>query len=319
MPPIHLFSAFSSLHASSLRAFSSFRLITPEQLSCMGTSQVAAHFASPLALSSAGLAALHTHGLDGVTLLRMDLSRLDALGLSLHDAVALQHAVECVRNGSPVTVLLILGEGREPVSANFESPKELEAFLARQGAAGLRSKENVLVNRFKSLQEGEVYTLDIASGGSLRADMDRAAASSDTDAKVVIASVKRAVVAASASTFGEVLTADVRNDIALRCEGELLGDVDCLFRGPTLHLLLERKRRLGNTGGAAAQVIAQMNATRQAYLRVGLDVAGGRKCRVESMLFAEALGDQAQQELLQAGVYVLCPVDMRILSPLLSQ
>jgi hypothetical protein len=94
-----------------------------------------------------------------------------------------------------------------------------------------------------------------------------------------------------------------------------MGDVDNLFTGPTLHLLLERKRRLGDAGNAAAQAIAQINFTREAYSSVGLDVVDGRKCRVKSMLYAEALGAQAQEELLKAGIYVLSGETMAILSP----
>ena len=43
--------------------------------------------------------------------------------------------------------------------------------------------------------------------------------------------MKRAVVATSTAALGEALTADARNDILLKWEGEALGDVDCLFTG----------------------------------------------------------------------------------------
>ncbi len=138
-------------------------------------------------------------------------------------------------------------------------------------------------------------------------------ASCDTDTKVVIENAKRAVVEASLRVFGEALTADVRNDIPLKWEGVVLGDVDSLFKGPTLHVLLERKRRLGDMGCAA--VIYQMNRTRKAYSLLELDVVDKQQCRVKSMLYAEALGAQAQQELLKAGIYVLSGETMAILTP----
>ena len=100
---------------------------------------------------------------------------------------------------------------------------------------------------------GERYSV-VHSGGasSLQADMDRVAASCSTDAKVVIVNAKAAVERASLAVFGEALTADARNDIPLKAQGKLLGGVDCLFTGPTLHVLLLRKRRLSAAHGTSA-------------------------------------------------------------------
>ena len=133
-----------------------------------------------------------------------------------------------------------------------------------------------------------------------------------TDAKIVIENAKRAVESASRVVFGEALSADPRNDILLKGQGVLLGDVDCLFTGPTLHLLLERKRRLGKDTRA---VITQVANTRKAYMDLSMHEVGEVECRVVSMVCAEALSAQAQQDLLQAGIYVLHPADMRIHSP----
>ena len=113
--------------------------------------------------------------------------------------------------------------------------------------------------------------------------------------------------------LGEALTADPRNDILLKLEGEALGDVDCLFTGPTLHLLLERRRCLS---GSASLVIRQLAVTSEAYVRLGLNVdADGRARRVERMVFAEAMDDAVQEKLLDAGIYVLRKEDMRVLAP----
>ena len=299
-----------------LRAFSAaadVAALSPARLQRMDAAQVAAYAGSALALSSASQALLQARGINGATLLRMDLPRLEAAGLRLQDAGALFDAVERARHGDPVTVQLLLGAGREPGRITFESPRELEAFLARQGAAGLRSSDNTIVARFRALREGETYTVDISEGGSLARDVARVKAVSATDAKAVIDSVKRAVVAASTAALGEALTADARSDILLQWEGEALGDVDCLFTGPTLHLLLERKQRLS---GSASLVIKQLAATREAYVRLGLSVgADGRARRVECMVFAEGMDAAAQEELLGAGIYVLRKEDMRVLAP----
>ena len=40
----------------------------------------------------------------------------------------------------------------------------------------------------------------------------------------------------------------------------MLGDMDCLFKGPTLYLLLERKRRVQGEGGAQG-VVSQVQFT----------------------------------------------------------
>ena len=81
---------------------------------------------------------------------------------------------------------------------SFDTPRELETFLARQGAAGLRSSDQKIVTRFSALREGEEYMVAICEGGSLAADVARLRATSATDARVVIdTTVKRAVVAAS--------------------------------------------------------------------------------------------------------------------------
>ena len=289
---------------------------TAAQLRVLDAGGVVAACNASALLSSASLGKLQSKDINGAKLLRMTLKRLEGLGLGLDEAGDLMDAVNFARFGGPVTVQLIFGAGKEPMTFTFRSPQHLEKFLMRQGAAGL-SKKDLLISSddFRDLEQGEVYTVNFSEGGNLTADVALAKASCDTDSKVVIENAKRAVVEASLSVFGEPLTAEVRNDIPLRFEGELLGDVDSLFRGPTLHLLLERKRRLGDGGGAANFVISQMNSTRLAYSRAGLDVVDKCKCRVKSMVYAEAMGAQAQQEFLAAGIYVLCGETMAILIP----
>jgi hypothetical protein len=116
--------------------------------------------------------------------------------------------------------------------------------------------------------------------------------------------------------FGEDLSADPRNGIPLLEKGRVRGGVHCLFTGPTLHVLLERRRRLGDAYGAAASVIAQVAATRKAYIGLGLHALGGRAaCRVESMVFAEAMSAAAEARFLGAGIYVLRPADMTVRAP----
>ncbi len=281
----------------------------------MDAAQVAAQAGSALALPSATQALLLARGVTGAKLLCMDLPRLEALGLPLEEAAALLGAVESARHGGPRTVRLILGEGREPVTTTFDTPRELEAFLTRQGAAGLRSSGQVLTLRFSALREGEVYWLDLCDGGNLQAEVERIKASSATDAKAVIESVKRAVVAASSAVFGEALAADPRNDILLKWEGKVLGGVDCLFKSPTLHLLLERKQRLNESG--VPLLLKQLAVTKEAYERLGHSLVSGRAaCRVECMVFAEAMDSAAQEGLLGAGVYVLRKEGMRVIAPL---
>jgi len=287
--------------------------LSPARLQRMDAAQVAVYAGSALALSSASQELLQSRSINGATLLRMDLARLEAAGLQLQDAGTLFDAVERVRHGGPVTVRILPSPDSQPGSVTFDTPRELEIFLARQGAAGLRSSEQTIVTRFSALREGEEYMVVICEGGSLAADAARFKATSATDAKVVIDNVKRAVVEASAAVLGEALTADPRNDILLKLEGYALGDVDCLFTGPTLHLLLERRQRLS---GSASLVIKQLAVTSEAYVRLGLNMgADGRARRVECAVFAEAMDAVMQEELLSAGIYVLRKEDMRVLAP----
>ena len=275
---------------------------------------IAACTASALPLSASTQELLKSKQIDGKDLLSMSAQHLVALGMKPGDAGELMEAVDFARFGGPVTVQLIYGAGREPIAFTFENPQNLQEFLTRLGAAGLSKMDRTMSSdKFRDLREGEVYTVDFGEGGDLRADVALAKACYDTDAKVVIENAKRAVVEASRRVFGEALTADVRNDIPLKWEGVLLGVANSLFKGPTMHVLLERKRTLNDMGCAA--VIDQMNRTRKAYSLLELDMVDKKQCRVKSMLYAEALGAQAQQELLKAGIYVLSGETMAILSP----
>ena len=307
--------AFSSALPAVAAAAAAAAAFSPSRLQGMDAAQVAAPAGSALALGSAAQALLQARGVTGAALLCMDLPRLEALGLPLAEAAALAGAVERARHGGPRTVRLMLGAGRQPVAATFDTPQELEAFLTRQGAAGLRSSEQVLALRLSALREGEVYWLDVCDGGNLQAEVARIKASSATDAKAVIESVKRAVVAASAAVFGEALAADPRSDILLKWEGKVLGDVDCLFRGPTLHLLLECRRRV--KASDVSLLLKQLAVTKEAYVRLGHSLVRGREaaCRVECMVFAEAMDSAAQEALLGAGVYVLRKEGMRVIAP----
>ena len=78
---------------------------------------------------------------------------------------------------------------------------------------------------------------------------------------------------------------------------------------------MARKRRLGNAGDAPASVIKQAKMTRDAYKTLELHIVDGAPCRVESMVFAEAMGAGAAEELLGAGIYVLGAEDMRVRAP----
>ena len=50
----------------------------------------------------------------------------------------------------------------------FESPTSFEKFLNRQGAAGVRNGDNILVAEFKDLKDGGVYTNEFASTSTWR-------------------------------------------------------------------------------------------------------------------------------------------------------
>jgi hypothetical protein len=267
-----------------------------------------------LGLEARTLDVLKNRGVKGRDLLAMDSGFLARIGVFPGDREVLQEAVALLRFGGPRMVRLIISPGAPAVEQTFEHPRELWEFLSRTGAAGLCSSARVLTSRFTDLKPGELYWLELSSGSSLKADVTMVKEStSTTDAKVLIdESIKRAVESASRVVFGKALSADPRNDILLKGQGVLLGDVDCLFTGPTLHLLLERKRCLGKDTRA---VITQVANTRKAYMDLSMHEVGGAECRVVSMVCAEALSAQAQQDLLQAGIYVLHPADMRIHSP----
>ena len=97
----------------------------------------------------------------------------------------------------------------------------------------------------------------------------------------------------------------VGEDVSLRSGGVTCGDVDVLFKGEredgsTLHVLLERKRRVGVLRGG--NVVAQVLRTREAYLEV-MGVPSTDK--VECVLFAEAMEPGMVETALKEGIYVL--------------
>lgn len=297
------------IHALPARPFPTATQLKP--LDAMEV--IAACTASALPLSSNTQELLKTKQIDGKDLLCMSAQHLVALGMKPGDAGELMEAVDFARFGGPKTVHLILGAGRESRTCTFDNPQHLESFLTRQGAAGLCDRNFMITSDFRDLRQDEVYTVDFVERGDIRWVL--AKASRDTGSKVAFEKAKRAVVEASLSVFGEALTADVRNDIPLKLDGEPYGNVDSLLKGPTLHLLLGRHWRLVDVGGIIDLVISRINLTRSAYSLVGQDVVDGRKCRVKSMVYAEAVDAQAQQELLKAGIYVLSGKTMAILSP----
>jgi len=159
-----------------------------------------------------------------------------------------------------------------------------------------------------------VYTLEFSGGRGLKSRVDGVEKVLSAGALVVLANAERAVEAASVGVFGVRLKADPRHNILLRRTNASKGDVDSLFTGAGLHVLLERKRRL-ESAKDAEEAITQLRKTLAAYQILDFHVVRGVPCRVESMVFAEALGAAAEATLLAAGIYVLRAEDLRVLSP----
>lgn len=166
------------------------------------------------------------------------------------------------------------------------------------------------------LVDGGTYTLVYMGRGSIVSRVEGVEASSASSAKIILANAKKAVEQQSLRVFGVQLTA-VGDDILVKDGPRMLGDVDSLFTGEGLHVLLERKQRHDDSSPDA--VIAQMKATRDAYrlkcMHV-VDSSAGKESKiavvVKSMLFAEAIDDAAIQCLLKGGINVLTLENMRI-------
>lgn len=109
------------------------------------------------------------------------------------------------------------------------------------------------------------------------------------------------------------LTPHTRRDQLLKDETKRqLGDMDSLFTGDGLHVLMERKTRI-TSAGHALQVAGQMMSTADAYKAQGKHVVAGKECRVVSMVFADFIDSAAQNKFLEQGIYVLaCNSDFKL-------
>ena len=141
-----------------------------------------------------------------------------------------------------------------------------------------------------------------------------------THAELHISSqVKCAIAKQSMLVFGEQLTPDPRDDIELKATGSsnIMGDIDTLLTGPTLHVHVERKRRLIHDADAPG-VIYLMKRTELAYKFLRRHIVGGVTCRFKQVVFAESMEPGALAQFLQEGIYVLSFGDMLLQAPPIS-
>jgi hypothetical protein len=125
-----------------------------------------------------------------------------------------------------------------------------------------------------------------------------------------------AIAEQSVAIFGQQLIPDPRSDIVLKKDGRssTLGDIDNLLTGPSLHVHVERKRRLIRALDAP-EVIGQMAATKAAYLLLQKHVVGDKVCAFKQVVFAESMESGAADQFLASGIYVLHHADMRLRAP----
>jgi hypothetical protein len=128
--------------------------------------------------------------------------------------------------------------------------------------------------------------------------------------------IKNAIVKQSRTVFGQQLSADPCDDIKLKSSGssEVLGDIDTLLTGPSLHVHVERKRRIISAADAAG-VVYQMKQTELAYKFLRRHIVGDTCCRFKQVVFAESMEPGASSQFLEAGIYVLTFTDMLLQSP----
>jgi hypothetical protein len=282
----------------------------------MSAQQLGAHLGA-LGLDADALKTPAEQKLDGRALLGADSAALARAGLLAGDAIALLDFVAPLRSGGPKTVRVVLDRGApdDVTDHAFDTQAELNEFLQLVGAAGLRDDDTHVIGRVKHLVNGALYTLEFAGSGGLKRAVDSVQRSLTSDALIVLARVESAIVEASEALFGERLTVDPRRDVPLKIGRVVYGDVDSRFTGARVHLLLERKRRLDGVDDTPSIVIAQMQTTRDAYMRLGLHIMDGQARRVEGMVFAEAMSAAAADAFLAAGFYVLRAEELRVLAP----
>lgn len=103
--------------------------------------------------------------------------------------------------------------------------------------------------------------------------------------------------------------------------GIILGDVDTLLTGASLHVLVERKRQHVSELDAAA-IIFLMKQTKEAYTLLRRHVIQGTgvgslplECRVEQVIFSQSMEPAAIRQFHEAGIYVLSFADKLLLVP----
>lgn len=109
------------------------------------------------------------------------------------------------------------------------------------------------------------------------------------------------------------LRASPRDNVKIMFGRSVLRDVDSLFKGEGLHVLVERKRRISSDHQAPKFIIAQIAVNCLMYRTAEMHIDDlhkegdkrGAVCDVRSMLFAEAADAAAIQTFLDAGIPVL--------------
>ena len=129
-----------------------------------------------------------------------------------------------------------------------------------------------------------------------------------------------AVVKQGNAVFGQSITPHPDSDIKLKSStGIILGDVDTLLTGTSLHVLVERKRQHVSELDAAA-IIFQMKQTRRRICCCGATSSKGvgslpLECRVEQVIFSQSMEPAAIRQFHEAGIYVLSFADKLLLVP----
>jgi len=94
----------------------------------------------------------------------------------------------------------------------------------------------------------------------------------------------------------------------------VLGDIDTLLTGPSLHVHVERKRQVISASEASG-VISQMKETEKSYKLLCHHRVGNTVCDFKQVIYAESMEPGAQSQFLEQGIYVLSRADMVLQSP----
>lgn len=98
--------------------------------------------------------------------------------------------------------------------------------------------------------------------------------------------IKNSIAAQSLLVFGQQLMPDPRSDIKLIANRAT--DIDTLLTGPSLHVHVERKRKVISESEVSG-VILQMMETEKSYKLLRHHIVGDTVCDFKQVIYAESM------------------------------